>query len=583
MPPPRPLLRRVRRCRSRAGGFDVNLYLCARGHLSAREVITLLKSACDAAAVLLIGASAAPAATVDRFSAFFAFGDSLSDSGNLDGLVRSVAGQPIPRPDVVDGRLTNGPVWAEHGAADFARRDLPTGNFAFIGANAAADGPPTPAFPELSPLIPSIPQQVAMFAQARPELGGRAVAAHLGGADDLFFGGIGSPDVEALARDAARGVADSARALGGLGVEDVVRFSLPDLGLTPAYALFQPQLRGDPPARGMASPASIPTAKPSPSICPKTSPPRSGPRWRAAGLPSNSHASPRLPPPAALDPRATFSRARSAHDAPGQTGALLPLRLRHRQELISNNGLICGAACSAVVAEGQGLAGLVPPPPAPGPRSALPGGTKSAGHALTGSQWRRTRHDASTSPAAARPGARLGARRLRARGAPARRTRQSDLAGTCPGTAAAADARLGPDRAAHLSPEPAAGSRPGHHHTTSSCRSPPRRFDRRERLRASAQRGGQGAARLRDPAGTGPRSRLPALPRGRRRSGAGSVGLPLLRSPAIAVTPVPPSSAVPGRAAHRLARSSRKAPGSLRSPSLKKSRPAPGAARVEPL
>jgi outer membrane lipase/esterase len=204
-----------------------------------------LKSACAVAVAFVIAASPAPAATVDRFTAFFAFGDSLSDPGNLDGLVRAITGQPIPRPDVVDGRLTNGPVWAEHVAADFARRDLPTANVAFIGANAAADGPPNPAFPEISPLIPSIPQQVALFAQTRPELGHRPVAAFLGGANDLFFGGIGSPDVGAVAREAARGVADSARAVAGLGINDVVLFSLPDLGDTPGYALFQPQLRDE--------------------------------------------------------------------------------------------------------------------------------------------------------------------------------------------------------------------------------------------------------------------------------------------------------------------------------------------------
>jgi outer membrane lipase/esterase len=199
-------------------------------------------------AALIVGIAAATpgdAATAARFTSLAVFGDSLSDPGNLDGLVRSITGQPIPRADVVDGRLTNGPVWAEHVAADFARRDLPTANFAFIGANAAADGPPNPAFPELSPLIPSIPQQVALFAQSQPELGHRPVAAFLGGANDLFFGGIGSPDVGAVAREAARGVADSARAVAGLGISDVVLFKLPDLGLTPSYALFQPQLRSE--------------------------------------------------------------------------------------------------------------------------------------------------------------------------------------------------------------------------------------------------------------------------------------------------------------------------------------------------
>jgi outer membrane lipase/esterase len=93
--------------------------------------------------------------------------------------------------------------------------------------------------------IPTIPQQVAIFTQSSPDLGGRPVASLLGGANDLFFGGIGSPNVAAVARRAANAVADSALSLRDAGVKDVLLWTLPDLGLTPAYNLFLPELQED--------------------------------------------------------------------------------------------------------------------------------------------------------------------------------------------------------------------------------------------------------------------------------------------------------------------------------------------------
>jgi phospholipase/lecithinase/hemolysin len=62
---------------------------------------------------LFSSAGAADAASVNRYTSFWAFGDSLSDPGNLNAV------QPLDRPDAVDGRLTNGPVWAENVAGDF--------------------------------------------------------------------------------------------------------------------------------------------------------------------------------------------------------------------------------------------------------------------------------------------------------------------------------------------------------------------------------------------------------------------------------------------------------------------------------
>lgn len=205
----------------------------------------MLRTVIAAAIATLIAFGPVSAGTIGSFTDFVVFGDSLSDPGNLERLLLERTGERIPSPVAVNGRFSNGPVWSEHVAGDFARRNRFTENLAFIGANAAADGPANPSFGGLQSLIPSVEAQVALFAQRRPSLGHRPIASLLGGANDLFFGGIGSPDVVAVASNAAHAVADSALALRAIGFRDVLLWQLPDPGRTPAYALFEPELTAD--------------------------------------------------------------------------------------------------------------------------------------------------------------------------------------------------------------------------------------------------------------------------------------------------------------------------------------------------
>ena len=99
------------------------------------------KSACGGRAGLR-GPGVAPevrAATYDGYTSFWTLGDSLSDDGNL---YAATGGKAPPAP-YFDGRFSNGPVWAEHVAADFAAKGLATGNFAYGGAatEPLANGP----------------------------------------------------------------------------------------------------------------------------------------------------------------------------------------------------------------------------------------------------------------------------------------------------------------------------------------------------------------------------------------------------------------------------------------------------------
>jgi outer membrane lipase/esterase len=174
--------------------------------------------------LLSVAASAAPI----RATSFWALGDSLSDPGNLF----AATGQP-PSP-YFEGRFSNGPVWAEHVAADFGAKGLDTGNYAYGGAQAVTN----------ADRVPDLPLQIGLFAQDSVDrLGSRPVVSLLFGANDLLSDGIGKTDEQgqpvagAVATRAANAVADGALALAGFGVEDFLIFNLPDLGKTPRYAL----------------------------------------------------------------------------------------------------------------------------------------------------------------------------------------------------------------------------------------------------------------------------------------------------------------------------------------------------------
>ena len=178
---------------------------------------------------LFIAASGAQAATAYT-SAWF-LGDSLSDPGNL---YEATGGTNPPSPPYFEGRRSNGPVWAEHVAADFEAEGLATGNFAFAGANAVTndDGP----FQN-----PDLPSQLASFGEQGPAgLGKRPVGMLWFGANDVIgsVNPTATPEsVAAAATAAATAVADGIGTLRDLGVKDVVVLNLPSLDKVPLFAL----------------------------------------------------------------------------------------------------------------------------------------------------------------------------------------------------------------------------------------------------------------------------------------------------------------------------------------------------------
>ncbi|HET9069907.1 MAG TPA: SGNH/GDSL hydrolase family protein [Amaricoccus sp.] len=186
-----------------------------------------------AAVLAALGCGAAEAAT--RYSSVLFFGDSLTDNGNLYTLTSATLGQGIPPAPYYQGRTSNGPVWADHVAADFAAKGLYSANYAYAYGQAVTNV--DTQFGGLQ--VPDLPAQVDAFKASGSAglLGERPVATLWFGANDLFTampGGLGP--VAAAAADAARAVAGGIEALGDSGIRDFLVFNMPPLQDTPRFA-----------------------------------------------------------------------------------------------------------------------------------------------------------------------------------------------------------------------------------------------------------------------------------------------------------------------------------------------------------
>ncbi|MEM7454571.1 MAG: SGNH/GDSL hydrolase family protein [Planctomycetota bacterium] len=148
------------------------------------------------------------------------FGDSLSDSGNLFNLTGN------PPPPYFNGRLSNGPTWAEIYAAqvgDAAVASTSGGtNYAFAGART---GPTSPPF--------NLVDQVDSF-----------VAGSTATPDDTFFIWAGSNDVfdaagagdpAAVIAAAIANISSSIQTLHANGAEDLLVLNAAPQGETPFY------------------------------------------------------------------------------------------------------------------------------------------------------------------------------------------------------------------------------------------------------------------------------------------------------------------------------------------------------------
>ena len=177
---------------------------------------------------------------------FVAFGDSLSDAGNVFDLATTGSRPILSRrsPDLParappattragSRTVRSGPTIV---AAHF-RAGSPSLNVAYGLAGAArrhSDG--------LAALIPDLPKQHrSRHAAACAGLGARPLASVWSGANDVFAC-IEFRERATPARGGGR-PSRAARPLIAAGIADIVAFTLPDFGLIPRFAMFQPRPR----------------------------------------------------------------------------------------------------------------------------------------------------------------------------------------------------------------------------------------------------------------------------------------------------------------------------------------------------
>lgn len=177
------------------------------------------------AAGFLAGAVPASAAT----TGIVAFGDSLSDDGNVAALLARIApGVSAPGYSYLPSfsqRFTNGPTAVEVFAA---RLGVPLDDRAF-GYATTGLGSPVPALP-----IPGLVTQVAGYVATNPVAAPGTTMFVFAGAND-FLGGLGTASFDAASAvtTAVRNIVTAVGALGATGAESIFVANLPNLGVTP--------------------------------------------------------------------------------------------------------------------------------------------------------------------------------------------------------------------------------------------------------------------------------------------------------------------------------------------------------------
>jgi phospholipase/lecithinase/hemolysin len=152
------------------------------------------------------------------FSGIFAFGDSLTDTGNTS----LASGGASPGASYYAGRYSNGPVWIER-MAYYLGMPAPASslsggsNFAFGGAYTATGGS-----------VPTLSQQAGMFMGGGRTFQATDLVVVWAGANDFLLGGQADPRVPA---GHVLGVIST---LAGAGARNFLVPNLPDLGDTPA-------------------------------------------------------------------------------------------------------------------------------------------------------------------------------------------------------------------------------------------------------------------------------------------------------------------------------------------------------------
>ncbi len=179
-------------------------------------------------ALCLLALGSAPLAARAAPGSIWAFGDSLSDNGNIARILPGYSNGPG-----YDGaRFSNGPVYVEDLPGLLKQGFVPTNDKAVGGAFAGSGN-------LVGGFLPGTATEIAAFVASGSRFGPHDTVLLLAGAND-YFGVLGSANGAAIdvaaqnARVTGDIVADADR-LANLGARRLVVLNVPDLGLTPRY------------------------------------------------------------------------------------------------------------------------------------------------------------------------------------------------------------------------------------------------------------------------------------------------------------------------------------------------------------
>lgn len=188
--------------------------------------------------IFLVVASLATMPARADYTALYAFGDSLSDNGNIYALT----GKTLPQSPYFDGRFSNGKVAVEYVAQALG---VPLADYAFGGATSGitnADFLPTDP-PEL--YNTGVLTQIALFTT---DLGpgtadSQALYLIAAGSNDFLNGDLNFPEL--IAGEVIANLNTAVLALYDLGARNFLLPLLPDLGLTPGVRAQDPVGAGE--------------------------------------------------------------------------------------------------------------------------------------------------------------------------------------------------------------------------------------------------------------------------------------------------------------------------------------------------
>ena len=162
-------------------------------------------------------------ATAARFSQIYAFGDSLTDTGN----VFTATGMRFPPPPYFEGRFSNGPVWVEVLAENLG---VEVESSAFGGATTGTNNTLDTTLPGLP--LPGLQQEIAQFLDRNSAADPNALYTIWAGANDYLptnssFTPYNIPDISLSNLEIA------VNSLVDIGARNLIVLNLPDLGALP--------------------------------------------------------------------------------------------------------------------------------------------------------------------------------------------------------------------------------------------------------------------------------------------------------------------------------------------------------------